>query len=89
MGQFRGRGSTTAEEEEKPATYIEAEARIGGMGVATIKIPKNIFKDLGSLGGKNIFKATIEGKNNKYTYFIEYKDREVTISFSKLKPGKY
>lgn len=56
MGQFRGRGSTTAEEEEKPATYIEAEARIGGMGVATIKIPKNIFK------------ATIEGKNNKYTY---------------------
>lgn len=88
MGQFKTRGAATVEEGEKQVVEVEMETRTDSEGRPELTIPKNIFEKLGKQE-TNIYKTTIENQENRYTYIIEYKDREVVISFSQLKPGKY
>lgn len=87
MGQYKTRDTATTEG-EKQSIEIILETRADSEGRPILTIPKNTFKNIRN-PETNIYKTTIENKENKYTYFIEYRDGKVIISFKELKPGKY
>ena len=90
MGQYITRATEiTVEPIEAPQIQIEAEAYILNQGYTVITIPKDIFEELGPQDEPAIYKIILEQNGEKHIYYIEYQGKEVIITFSELKPGKY